>query len=309
MRKRMTSAFVAATLALLLGVPAQANDEQIGQQIVQRLQQQRQAAQLEGFNIGVQVENGTVTMSGSVSGEPQAMLALDVARRVPGVKLVINDLRVTAVARPAGDAGPAGGLHHNGGRAGGSGRVDAAVSARSGTHNPPRPCGLPSAVDRCPGAGPHGPAWQATIDARPLVPRPPSAATGRPPQPLAFARGTLPTGRRPVPASHPGLRPVQHVAGVRQWTTREGIRAVTGRDGRHGAGTDLVHDRRSLRGNTGLRQPADAGLCVAQLCVLSELRGPDLPASIFADGVALHRPVLSLPPGAAGLAQGDVGVG
>ena len=44
MRMRMTSAFVAVTFALLIGVTVRASDEQIGKQIVERLQQQREAA-------------------------------------------------------------------------------------------------------------------------------------------------------------------------------------------------------------------------------------------------------------------------
>ena len=75
MRKRMTSAFVAVTFGLLIGVTVRADDQQIGKQIVDRLQAQRQTAQLEGFNIGVQVESGTVTMSGSVSRRGHGLLA------------------------------------------------------------------------------------------------------------------------------------------------------------------------------------------------------------------------------------------
>ncbi len=95
--KRMVTAWLAVAIAVTAGT-ARGNDELIGKQIVERLQQQRQAAQLEGFNIGVQVEGGTVTMSGSVAQPEHAMAALDVARRVPGVKLVVNDLYV----QPAG---------------------------------------------------------------------------------------------------------------------------------------------------------------------------------------------------------------
>ena len=123
MRKRMTSAFVAVTFALLIGVTVRADDQQIGKQIVDRLQAQRQAVQLEGFNLGVQVESGTVTMSGSVSTEEQAALALDVARRVPGVKLVINDLRVEPAAVETATAAQPASFHGNAapGSAGGSG--------------------------------------------------------------------------------------------------------------------------------------------------------------------------------------------
>jgi hypothetical protein len=98
--KRMTMALVAVTLAILIGGPVRANDEQIAKTIIQRLQQQKQSAQLQGFNIGVQVEEGTVTMMGTVAQTDHALMALDIARRVPGVKLVVNDLFV----QPAGAA-------------------------------------------------------------------------------------------------------------------------------------------------------------------------------------------------------------
>jgi hypothetical protein len=58
------------------------------------LQQQKSAANLSDFNIGVQVDKGTVTMMGQVADASQAMTALDIARRVPGVKLVVNDLYI-----------------------------------------------------------------------------------------------------------------------------------------------------------------------------------------------------------------------
>ncbi|MCA9171351.1 MAG: BON domain-containing protein [Planctomycetales bacterium] len=92
--KRSFLALLAVTLAFLAGGTARANDEQIAKQIIQRLQQQKSVAQLDGFNIGVQVEDGTVTMKGSVAQSDHALMALDVARRVPGVKLVVNDLFV-----------------------------------------------------------------------------------------------------------------------------------------------------------------------------------------------------------------------
>lgn len=92
--KRTFMALLAVSLAFLAGGTARANDEQIAKQIIQRLQQQKSAARLDGFNIGVQVEDGTVTMKGSVAESNHALMALDVARRVPGVKLVVNDLYV-----------------------------------------------------------------------------------------------------------------------------------------------------------------------------------------------------------------------
>ena len=99
--KRAFVALLALTLTTLSGTLATADDEKIAKQIVDRLQQHRQSAQLQDFNIGVQVEDGTVTMMGNVASSDHAVLALDVARRIPGVKLVVNDLYVQTEAPAA----------------------------------------------------------------------------------------------------------------------------------------------------------------------------------------------------------------
>ena len=91
---RSFAAFLAAIISVVLTMPAHADDAQIASQIVQRLRAQQQTSNLRGFNIGVQVDDGTVTMLGQVADQSQAGLALDIARRVPGVKLVVNDLGV-----------------------------------------------------------------------------------------------------------------------------------------------------------------------------------------------------------------------
>jgi len=46
------------------------------------------------------VENGTLWLSGRVTSKEQQAAALDVARRVPGVKQVVNDLSVAAAPAP-----------------------------------------------------------------------------------------------------------------------------------------------------------------------------------------------------------------
>ena len=93
---RKFAALFAAILCASLTLSAHANDAEIASQIVQRLRTQQQTSNLRGFNIGVQVDAGTVTMLGQVADQSQAALALDIARRVPGVKLVVNDLAVGA---------------------------------------------------------------------------------------------------------------------------------------------------------------------------------------------------------------------
>ena len=95
---RSRTTLLAAVLAIVCAVPCLANDQQIAETIAKRLNHQRQAAQLEQFDLGIQVSEGTVTMSGELTSPDQAMLALDVARRVPGVKLVVNQLYVRPAA-------------------------------------------------------------------------------------------------------------------------------------------------------------------------------------------------------------------
>jgi hypothetical protein len=96
--------FRLAILALAVIGPSvvRADDQQIAQQIVQKLQAHKQAGTLKGFSIDLQVDEGTVWMSGHVANEDQQMAALDVARRIPGVKQVVNDLSIKAAgSKPA----------------------------------------------------------------------------------------------------------------------------------------------------------------------------------------------------------------
>jgi hypothetical protein len=82
------------SLAVLVPAAARANDQEIAQQIVQQLQAEKQAGGLKGFSIDLSVEEGTVWLSGRVANPDQQAKALDIARRIPGVKQVVNDLSV-----------------------------------------------------------------------------------------------------------------------------------------------------------------------------------------------------------------------
>lgn len=88
--------FRLAVLAFAVMGPmaAYGNDTQIAQQIVQKLQQEKASGSLKGFTIDLQVEEGTVWMTGRVANAQQQARALDLARRVSGVKQVVNDLEV-----------------------------------------------------------------------------------------------------------------------------------------------------------------------------------------------------------------------
>jgi hypothetical protein len=88
------------SLAVLGPTVARADDQQIAQQIVQKLQAEKQAGGLKGFSIDLSVEEGTVWLSGRVANADQQARALDIARRIPGVKQVVNDLDVAAASSP-----------------------------------------------------------------------------------------------------------------------------------------------------------------------------------------------------------------
>lgn len=75
------------------------DDQQIAQQILEKLQAEKKAGTLKGFSIDLQVDEGTVWLSGRVTSEQQQARALDLARRVSGVKQVVNDLTVSSPAK------------------------------------------------------------------------------------------------------------------------------------------------------------------------------------------------------------------
>jgi hypothetical protein len=97
--RRFVFSFAMLAIASCLPVAAYADqqqDKQIAQTVIQRLQKEKQSGRLKGFSIDLQVENGTLWLSGRVTSKEQQAAALDVARRVPGVKQVVNDLSVAA---------------------------------------------------------------------------------------------------------------------------------------------------------------------------------------------------------------------
>ncbi|MFO0905653.1 MAG: BON domain-containing protein [Pirellulales bacterium] len=92
---------LAIGLATLSPSWAMANDEQIAQEIIERLQTKKEAGELKGFNIDLEVDQGTVWLSGSVANPAQQRMALDIARRVSGVEKVVNQLKVADDSTPA----------------------------------------------------------------------------------------------------------------------------------------------------------------------------------------------------------------
>ncbi len=74
------------------------SDRQIGEKLTQALQKARDRGYLEGFGIGVHVDNGYAWLKGEVASEEQQQIALEIARRIPRVRQVINDLTVVGTA-------------------------------------------------------------------------------------------------------------------------------------------------------------------------------------------------------------------
>lgn len=98
-------------LLLAMVAPCGAGDAEIAKELSQRLRAAKQDGTLQDFRIGVNVENGVVWLTGRVNNDDQQTRALDIARRVPGVRVVVNDLEIgNATAAPPSDsaAGPVG---------------------------------------------------------------------------------------------------------------------------------------------------------------------------------------------------------
>jgi len=93
--QRLFVGLAVASIAALTALPALAGDAEIAQEIVKRLREQQKQGNLAGFNFGVRVEQGDAWLQGSVASEDQRTTALEVTRRVRGVKRVVNDLSVS----------------------------------------------------------------------------------------------------------------------------------------------------------------------------------------------------------------------
>jgi len=74
--------------------------ERIAKEVVAGLQKQKQEGLLTNFGIDVQVDQRVVWMSGYVKDAEQHTRALNVARYVPGVEKVVNDLKVQGQGTP-----------------------------------------------------------------------------------------------------------------------------------------------------------------------------------------------------------------
>ncbi|MCC6509073.1 MAG: BON domain-containing protein [Pirellulaceae bacterium] len=82
-------------------VGSSAADVSITDTIISKLQAQKQAGALKGFDLDVTTTNGDVALRGRVNTSEQKALVLDIARRVRGVRKVIDDVAVGSAVRLA----------------------------------------------------------------------------------------------------------------------------------------------------------------------------------------------------------------
>lgn len=75
------------------------DDSAITDAIIGKLQQQKQAGALKGFDLDVTTTDGDVSVQGRVTTAEQKALVLDIARRVRGVRKVIDDVMVGSAVR------------------------------------------------------------------------------------------------------------------------------------------------------------------------------------------------------------------
>jgi len=108
MRRLLLGLAVVATT--LMPSVASADDTQIADFIQTRLQTEQQQGRLRGFNVDMQVEQGTVWFKGTVSNAQQEKLILETAQQAGhlGVVQVVDDIEVsTSTIKPVGYQSPA----------------------------------------------------------------------------------------------------------------------------------------------------------------------------------------------------------
>jgi osmotically-inducible protein OsmY len=88
---------LAITLAAIAPTMTFADDHQIAKSIAEALKSQKDAGNLRGFKINLQVDQGTVWLKGHVGDDEQLALAVRIANATDGVEQVVNDLSVTDV--------------------------------------------------------------------------------------------------------------------------------------------------------------------------------------------------------------------
>jgi hypothetical protein len=82
-------------------VTAKSNsDEEIATRVVQHLRALKQANELHGYNLEITVDDAVVEISGFVDTDDEHDLVIETVRRTPGVRVVMNRLRIRPQPAP-----------------------------------------------------------------------------------------------------------------------------------------------------------------------------------------------------------------
>ena len=107
--------FAIAAIAAFGPMQAWGGDQEIAQQIIQRLQNKRSSGDLKNFTLDMKVDKGVVVFRGKVNGEDQKNLVLKSAKGIDGIANVVDELtvkshepEVVAKAEPTGSVSDAG---------------------------------------------------------------------------------------------------------------------------------------------------------------------------------------------------------
>jgi hypothetical protein len=95
------AAVLGAAAALAPAGLALGDDQSIANQLNEQLTAEREAGRLERFDVQMQVQDGVVQLYGQLATAEQKSLVIETARRVPGVRQVVNGLEVAPAAGAA----------------------------------------------------------------------------------------------------------------------------------------------------------------------------------------------------------------
>lgn len=101
--RRFLFGMVIASMTVAAPAWVVAGDREIAQAIMTRLEQQKAEGRLKGFDIDLEVKQGTVYLRGSVSNQQQYDDVTSAAKQASGVAEVVNELTVNG-AKPAAPA-------------------------------------------------------------------------------------------------------------------------------------------------------------------------------------------------------------
>ena len=283
--RRMLTGFVVAVMAAVVPALALADNQKVADQIKYKLSH---SGQMSDYKIGIKYQDGTAWLFGRVASDEQMNTALRLTFQIASVNRVVNDLTV------AGEK-----------------------AAEPAEGESPNAAPLPPDQNSVPDAGPDAQTAQRperlSLAARlqsvrgglqqGYADRVPSSYTQVSVRPVADEEP------QPMPA-YPQARPVANGArGDGQMAMMQpNMRGPIARPRRPIA--DVQGVRGPGRGCPGPLRPAlHAQLCLAKLRCLSKLRSRHLSEAVFTDGMAVYRPVLSVSPGAAWMAEGHLGMG